>query len=59
MCHTCQRSGVNVGDGVNLEEDVTGSKLMRFGDSTRTRVERDDREAKQKNTLTNNLSILR
>lgn len=43
---------MNVGDGVNLEEDVTGSKLMRFGDSTRTRVERDGGEAKQKNTLT-------
>ena len=53
----CQRSGVNVWDGVNLKQDVTGSKLMWLGDITRTRMERG--EAKQNNTLTINLSIVR
>lgn len=55
----CQRSGVNVWDGVNLKQDVTGSKLMWLGDITRTRMERVGREAKQNNTLTINLSIVR
>lgn len=34
---TCQLSGVNVWDGVNLKQDITGTEHMGSGDITWTR----------------------
>lgn len=46
--HRCQLSGVNVWDGVNLKQDITGNEHMRSGDITKIRKGRKRRKGKSK-----------